>query len=188
MRSTSLSISNVEKSVIKSYLVTKTMKLRLLLLMMVLCFLLPKTYAVTTPANPGAPVSSAGSISNARLLSLSAKEIQHLTGHKMNLIERLQWKILQKKFKKPQEKEKTSKNTLSLVALIAGIAGLGLIFFLPIAGFVLLLTAIVTGIVARNSTEDPKSRKNALIGLVLGLVGIGLVIIALIAWAAVGVY
>ena len=75
-----------------------------------------------------------------------------------------------------------------LVALIAGIAGLGLIFFLPIAGFVLLLTAIVTGIVARNSTEDPKSRKNALIGLVLGLVGIGLVIIALIAWAAVGVY
>ena len=164
------------------------MKLRLLLLMMMFCLLLPKINAVTTPVNPGAPVNSASTISNSRLLSLSAKEIQHLTGHKMNLMERLQWKILQKKFKKTQQKEKTSRDTLSLVALIAGIAGLGLLFLVPIAGFVLLLTAIVTGIVARNSTEDPKSRKNALIGLVLGLVGIGLIVIALIAYAAVGVY
>ena len=164
------------------------MRLRLLLLMMVLCFLLLKINAVTTPANPGAPVSSAGILSNSRLLSLAAKEIQHLTGHKMNLVERLQWKILQKKLKKTQAKEKTSKDTLSLIALIAGIGGLGLLFFVPIAGFVLLLTAIVTGIVARNSTEDPKSRKNALIGLVLGLTGIGLIVIALIAYAAVGVY
>ena len=164
------------------------MRLRLLLLMIVICFLLPKTFAITTPIKPNTPVNSAGPISNSRLLSLSAKEIQHLTGHKMNLVERLQWKILQKKLQKKKGKEKTSKDTLSLVAFIAGIAGLGLLFFVPVAGFILLLTAVVTGIVARNSTEDPKSRKNALIGLVLGLTGIGLIVIALIAYAAVGVY
>ena len=103
-------------------------------------------------------------------------------------MERLQWKILQKKLKKTHAEEKTSKDTLSLIALIAGIAGLALIFFVPIAGFLLLVTAVVTGIIARNSSEDPKSRKKSLIGLVLGLTGIGLIIIALIAYAAVGVY
>ena len=164
------------------------MRLRLLFLMMVLCFLLSKTYAVATANNSIAPVSSAGSVLNAGQLSLSAKEIQRLTGHKLNLVERLQWKILQKKFKKTQAKEKDSKDSLSLIALIAGAAGLVLLFIVPIAGFLLLLTAIVTGIIARNSSNDPKSRKKALIGLVLGLTGIGLIIIALIAYAAVGFY
>jgi len=164
------------------------MRLRLLLLMMVLCLLLPTTQAVTLPGNANKAALSAGTAPNSRLPSISAKEIQRLTGHKMNLMERCQWKILNKKLRKTQAKEKSSKGTLSIIALIAGIAGLALIFFVPIAGFFLLLTAIVTGIIARNSSDDPKSRKKALIGLVLGLTGIGLVIIALIAYAAVGFY
>ena len=164
------------------------MKLRLLLLLMMSGLFLQKTNAVTLPVSANKEIVAAAPVPNTGLLSLSAKEIQHLTGHKMNLMERLQWKILQKKLKKTHAEEKTSKDTLSVIALIAGIAGLALIFFVPIAGFLLLLTAVVTGIIARNSSDDPKARKKSLIGLVLGLTGIGLIIIALVAYAAVGIY
>ncbi len=119
----------------------------------------------------------------ATAVSLSPKEIQHLTGRKMNLIERLQWKILQKKFKKIQAEGNSSKDTISAISLITGIAGFVTLFLVPIAGFLLLLTAIITGIIGRKNNDNPKSRKKALIGLVLGLVAVGLIFIFAIAYS-----
>jgi uncharacterized membrane protein HdeD (DUF308 family) len=54
---------------------------------------------------------------------------------------------------------------------------------LPIVGFLLLLNAIITGLVARKNNENPRSRKKALIGLILGLVAYALIFVFAIAYA-----
>lgn len=159
------------------------MRLQLLLLMFMCCLFLPKTRAVTIPANTNT-ARSAASVSNTQLLSLSPKEIQRLTGHKMNLMERLQWKkILQKKLRKTHSQEKNSKDTISSISLLTGIVGFVLLFLFPVGGFLLLLTAIVTGIIGRKNNDNPKSAKKALIGLVLGLAAMGLILIFALAYS-----
>ena len=157
--------------------------MRLLLVLMLLSVLFTKTNAVTVPVTIPVKFASADSMSIAASKSFSAKEIQKRTGGKMNLAARLQWKILQRKLQRIADKERTSKDTLSTIALVTGIVGFLLLFFVPIAGFLLLLTAIITGILGRKNKPNTKSRNRALIGLVLGLAAFGLILIFAIAYS-----
>ena len=166
------------------------MRLRPLLLIIFLCLLLPETHALTSPPATITPAAYTDSASIIKITSLSVKEVQRLTGRKMNFLQKLQLKILQKKLKKSlrHEENKTSKDTISTIALITGIAGLVLLFLVPIAGFLLIITAIITGIIGLNNNDNPKSRTKALIGLVTALAGIALLLIALVIFASGGLF
>ena len=155
--------------------------MRLLLLLILLSLVTPKMYAATPQANMHTQLSFNDSVSTTDF----SKQTQDFTAQKMNLVQRLQWKILQRKFKKllPEVKDQKSKDTLSTIALISGVAGFVFLFLFPIVGFLLLLNAIITGLVARKNNENPKSRKKALIGLILGLVAYGLILVFAIAYA-----
>ena len=160
----------------------KTM--RLLFVFIALGLLLSKTNSAILPSVPTSPIRPNASLPTTPFKTVSAKEVQQLTGRKMNLVERLRWKIVQKKIKKIQGDEKTSKDTLSTIALITGIVGFVLLFFVPVAGLLLLLTAIITGILGRKNNQNQKSRNRALIGLVLGLAAFGLILIFAIAYSS----
>ena len=150
---------------------------------MFLSVLLTEANAVSLPVKIPIKVASGDSISLTASNSFSANEIQQVTGRKMNLTARLQWKIVQRKLKRIADKERTSKDTLATIALVTGIVGFVLLFFVPIAGFLLLLTAIITGILGRKNNPNVKSRNKALIGLVLGLAAFGLILIFAIAYS-----
>ena len=161
---------------------------QLLLLIFLFGLLLSKTFAANNsfkiaPFNP-----HVDSLSITRILSLSPQEVKRLTGYKLNLIERLEWKILQKKLKKNlgHPEVKKSKDTISTIALITGVLGLILLFIVPGVGFILLLIGIITGIIGLNNNDNPKSRRKALIGLIAGIVGVLLTLIALIAFVSGG--
>jgi len=157
--------------------------MRLLLLFILMSFQAPKTIAATPQALMHTQFND--SVSTSDLPNLLSKQMQALTAQKMNLVQRLQWKILQKKFKKllPEVKDQKSKDTLSTIALVSGVAGFVLLFLFPLVGFLLLLNAIITGFVARKNNENPKSRKKALIGLILGLVAYALIFVFAIVYA-----
>ena len=154
------------------------MRLLVLLLMM-----LPLKHFGSSPYNTNTSISNNVSDSTNITTSLRANKVKFFAERKMNLAERLKWKILQKKLKRINAEGNTSKDTVSTIALVTGIAGFVLLFLVPLAGFVLLLTAIITGIIGRKNNENPKSRKKALIGLVLGLLAVGLILIFSIAYA-----
>lgn len=157
----------------------------LILLFILLYFFLPYGNTASFPVIKNKPSVISDSLSLNKILNLSPKDIQRLSGQKMNLIEKLELKIIQKKIKKNLSKadEKKSKETVSLIALITGILGLILLFIFPPVSFILILTAIITGIIGVNNNSNQKSRTKALIGLICGLVGVGIFIIALVAFA-----
>lgn len=152
--------------------------MRLLPFLILLCLLSPQLYASARARN-----NSGDSVSIPAFARVAVKEKHAYAGSKMNFIQKLQWKIVQKKFRKTGFDKATSKDSLATIALIAGVAGFVLLFVVPIAGFVLLLTAIITGILGKKNNENPKSRKKALIGLVLGLVAFGLILAFAIAYS-----
>ena len=150
----------------------------LLLLLLVLLASLPKNYAATAPS---LPVADSVLI---KFASLSPKDIQKQTGHRLNLIQKTELKLLQKKIKKrvlsASADQQHKKDVVSTIALIAGVLGIVTLFLVPGVAFVLMLAAIITGIIGISNNPNPKSRTRALIGLIAGIAGILLTLLALI--------
>ena len=150
----------------------------LLLLLLVLLASLPKNYAATAPS---LPVADSVLI---KFASLSPKDIQKQTGHRLNLIQKTELKLLQKKIKKrvlsASADQQHKKDVVSTIALIAGVLGIVTLFLVPGVAFVLMLAAIITGIIGISNNPNPKSRTRALIGLIAGIAGIILTLLALI--------
>ena len=162
------------------------MRLLLLLLMF-----LPGIHFASAPYKANALMLEKSPVAVTNKPVVPATSVHQQTGHKMNFFQRWQWKIIQKKIARKFQREegkKTSKDTLANIALIAGIAGLPLLFLIPIAGFALLITAIITGILGMSKNDNPKSHRKALIGLIIGAVATGLIIIAVIAFVSGGIY
>lgn len=157
----------------------------LLLSILVLCIISNKTYAATFPSGHNSFAPQVDSALLKRIVSLNPNEVHRLSRQKMHLVQRIEWKILQRKIKKSvvNEDEKNPKETVAFISLITGLLGLVLIFLFPLLGFPLLLTAIITGIIGMNNNKDSKSRRNAIIGLIAGSLGLLLVTLAIIAFA-----
>ncbi len=157
----------------------------LLLSILVLCIISIKAYAATSPSGHNSFALHVDSALLKKIISLNQNEIHRLRGHKLHFLQRIEWRILQRKIKKSvvNADEKNPKETVAFISLITGLLGLVLIFLIPILGFPLLLTAIITGIIGMNNNKDPKSRRNAIIGLIAGSLGLLLILLALAAFA-----
>lgn len=164
----------LEKAILKNLL--------LVFLLVMIC--LQKNFAASSPLLHS-PADSAALLKQGSVLQ---QQITATSGYKMNFLHRLQWKWIQKKIKKKMrlaEEVEKNKNTVSTIALICGVGGLVVLFLVPVLGFLMMLTGIVTGAIGMSNNSNKKSRIKALIGLVAGAAGIVLVGAFIIAFAAV---
>ncbi len=84
-------------------------------------------------------------------------------------------------YQQPERKRKDIAGLiLSIVSLVCGIFSLGL-FWYPIVGLVLGITAIITGAIAKKRVNSGMSRA----GLTMGIIGTILGFLALIAWIVI---
>jgi hypothetical protein len=113
---------------------------------------------------------------------------------KMGFIRRMEYKFLEKRFKKYAAHQKTEaapkNNALSTISLILGIIA-AVTLFIPTAGVVALIAApaaLITGIIAlsKNYNNNKSSRAQAIIGVTLGSIIIALFFVAIIVFLSGG--
>lgn len=153
-------------------------------------FFFTSSFAAVLPGSPepvpaNGPVLPAESIS--RFATMKMKEVEKIMGHKLTLKEKLavklyQWK-LRKQAKAGYRKPDSEKGK---IALFFGIAGLALLF-LPVpylnglGAIVSIIMALILGYQAKKANPNDKKAKTAII---LGWIGIGVIIAAIIIVAA----
>ena len=149
-------------------------------------FQLVFTFFFLTFSKMGA-VTSSNSFSNQNQKLMSEKtmlmtplEYEYSTGKKLSFVEKLGFKILQKKLKKGAALPKAGGdggNLLSLLSCIFGGAGLLIAFVSGLGGILLGIAGLVLGIIALKK-ED--SRTLAIIGTICGGLVVLISIVAVI--------
>src|SRR4029077_16499721 len=112
--------------------------------------------------------------------TIKAKEIEKLTGKKLNLLQKIELKLLQKKLRKKTDEDELDakqqrKATLSLILGIAGFVFL----FIPYVVILAIPLAILAIVFGASSMNGKKSNTKSIVGIVLGGVTILLFILAL---------
>jgi len=128
-----------------------------------------------------------GNLTPDELLNLKPKEIAKRTGTKMNFLDRLAFRIVQKKMKKQmakaERKGKTASSGLGTASLILGslaVISFVLLFSIPIFFLLTLvfgLAGTITGAVARSNGDRGGA---ATAGFIMSLVAGGLALLLLI--------
>ena len=113
------------------------------------------------------------------LVKLTTADYEKLSGKKMNLIQKVQFKLVQKYAAKMPTEEKSSKKTNSLLSLILGIGSFVLLLVSFYASIVVAVVGLILGI---RGLRKENARTMATWGIVLSglllLLMIGLVILA----------
>ena len=117
------------------------------------------------------------------LRKIKTKEIERLTGKKLNLLEKIQLKILQKKLRKSEDGQMTEKQKKqATLSMFSGIVSFILLFVSP-----LVLLAIPFGALALVfGIQSLKGNSNAkgIIGIATGGISLLLILLALVLVAA----
>jgi hypothetical protein len=162
---------------------------KIILLSFILLFSFQTFSAVTPPATdnfpatvktsmPGLPAPMLSYIANMKI-----KEVEKLLGRKMKLKEKLAFKLYQFKLKKDarREGEKANNGTTSMILGIAGIASL----FIPYASIAAIPCMILALVFGYSTKKHYPNDKHAKTGIILGWIGVGLLVIAIIAVIAI---
>lgn len=141
------------------------MKLIKILTLVVFSFFCLSAYSASAPAN----VLPADTASIKPAVTITPADIQRLTGKKLNWFQKLELKILQKRFKKkieddPELVARSLKN--GRMSLIFGILAIVLLF-IPVLGILGIASAVLALIFGIKSLKY-RSNANAIIGTVLG--------------------
>jgi len=113
-----------------------------------------------------------------KIASLKIKEIERIAGRKLNLKEKIAFKIYQFKLKKQLKlNNDVEKSPKGQTAFILGLIGICLLVipYVTIAALPLSILAIVIGSKAKK--ENPKDKK-AKTGIILGIITLGLFVVA----------
>ena len=109
---------------------------------------------------------------------IKAKEIERLTGKKLTLLEKIQLKILQKKLKKYDDEEITTKQKKQATwSMILGILSIVLLF-IPGIGLLAIPAAILAIIFGVQSIKGNSNAKG-IVGIVTGSVTLFLILLAI---------
>jgi hypothetical protein len=141
-----------------------------------------KHYAVVLPTNAMelANNAPANTIPIEKIASMKTKEAEKILGRKLILKEKIAFKIVQHKIKKDLKAREKGKPSKGQTAFILSLIGLGLLFvpYLALASIPIAIIAIIQG--AKAKKEDPNDKK-AKTAIILGIVTLGLFVLALIA-------
>lgn len=143
--------------------------------------------SATTPCAPVNLPSFSGPADPITVFSsLSIKEIQQLAGRKLRLKEKIAVRYFQWKLKKGltvlKENKQPDKGQTSMILGIIALASPIIPIIGPISLVVCSILALVFGYQARK--VDPENRK-AKTGIILGWIGIGLIVAALVILVAI---
>jgi hypothetical protein len=140
----------------------------------ILLFTALKAEAITNSDSPSNPRQE---LTAEKLIKITPHDYEVATGKKPNFMERVGFKLLQKKLKKHASMFKADaggdSNLLSLLSCIFGGAGLLLLLVIPIISILLGIAGFVLGLIALKK-EDSKTL--AIIGISCG----GLVLLVLL--------
>ena len=154
----------------------KTLPLVALLLMSFFC---QSSLAATTPDFSTVPNQE----TTIDIQKLKPADVEKMTGRKMNLIQKLKFKLLQKKLKKFEKETLTKKQENQAVAsLVLGLFSL-LCLFIPFAIFFSIPAAILAIIFGAKSLKGNSNAKG-IIGIVSGGLTLILLVVAIIVLAA----
>ena len=114
-----------------------------------------------------------------RIASMKTKEAQKILGRKMSLKEKIAFKVTQYKLKKALKNKEQGKASKGQTAFILSLISLCLLFipYLCIASIPLAIVGIVMG--AQAKKENPNDKK-ANTAIILGIITLGLVVLAII--------
>jgi hypothetical protein len=136
-----------------------------------------QVFAAVTP--PG----TTDKTSVADFTKMKSKEFEKLTGKKLTLLEKIQLKLLQKKLRKYDDEEITSKQKkLATWSMFLGIASL-ILLFIPYLVLLAIPAALLAMIFGMQSLKGNSNAK-AIIGVVTGGVTLLLILVALVFVAA----
>ena len=134
-------------------------------------YILPAFAAV----NPSTPIEKTPVFD---LKKIKSKEIERLTGKKLNFLQKIQLKLLQKKLRQNEDGEMTEKQKKKATwSMILGIASIVLLF-IPFIGILALPAAVLALIFGVQSVKG-NSNSKSIIGIVTGSVTLVLFLIAL---------
>jgi hypothetical protein len=157
------------------------------LFLSVLLLICSHLFALAAPVNPSPVDNPANKAALDKVLSLSPKQFEKLTGRHLSLKERIAFKLLKWKIKL-QGKKNYSGNEgkyekMATWSMILGIAAFPLAF-IPTIGLISIAAAagaIVLGGISLNKTEN---KTKSIVGIVLGSVFVLLLILAVVIVAA----
>ena len=114
-----------------------------------------------------------------KIASMKTKEAEKILGRKMTLKEKLAFKITQYKIKKALKDKEKGKASKGQTAFILSLISLCILFipYLAIASIPLAIVGIVMG--AQAKKENPNDKK-AQTAIILGIITLGLVVLAII--------
>lgn len=114
-----------------------------------------------------------------KIASMKTKEAEKILGRKMTLKEKIAFKITQYKIKKALKDKEKGKASKGQTAFILSLISLCILFipYLAIASIPLAIVGIVMG--AQAKKENPNDKK-AQTAIILGIITLGLVVLAII--------
>lgn len=114
-----------------------------------------------------------------KIASMKTQEAEKLLGRKMTLKEKIAFKITQYKIKKAIKDKEKGKTSKGQTAFILSLISLCILFipYLAIASIPLAIVGIVMGAQAKKVNPNDKKAQTAII---LGIITLGLVVLALI--------
>ncbi len=116
--------------------------------------------------------------------NMKIMEVEKLLGRKMKLKEKIAFKIYQLKIKKDSRRKVETRANNGTTSMVLGIAGLAAMFipYVAIAAIPCIILALIFGYTTKKYYPDDKHAKT---GIILGWIGAGLIVAAIIIVAAI---
>jgi hypothetical protein len=116
------------------------------------------------------------------LRTMTIADYEKLSGKKMGLISKVQFKVAQKFATKKAETEKSDKKTFSLISLIAGGISLITTIIFPFVGLLLALAGLIFGIIG---LKKEKAQTMSILGIVFGGLTLLLILVFVVLIASI---
>jgi hypothetical protein len=114
--------------------------------------------------------------------TMTIADYEKLSGKKMGLISKVQFKVAQKFATKKAETEKSDKKTFSLISLIAGGISLITTIIFPFVGLLLALAGLIFGIIG---LKKEKAHTMSILGIVFGGLTLLLILVFVVLIASI---
>lgn len=158
-----------------------------LLLLIFPLLIISNAFAFISPSIHSTADNSGNKTVIEKILSLTPKQFEQLTGKHLTLKEKIAVKLLKWKFKK-QEKRNFAEGDgkyekMARASMIFGIASL-ICLFIPYAVFISIPAAILAIVLGSVSIKKAGKTTNSILGIVFGSVTLALILLAFIIVAA----